>query len=147
MAAARRRAAAQAGRAWPVPDPAARRQRAAVEAAPVPGKINLLLAAESVGALAAVEMHVAGLPWDAAEHERILSQVLGARPVACVPNDTSIRELASAHGVSARIEPHESQPGLPPTVHADGPDEALRAFIRAAHSTLQLACTSAARRE
>ena len=63
-------------------DPVAelRRQRLAVDAAPVPGKLNLLLAAESVGALAAVEMHVAGLPWNAAQHEQILAELLGPRP-------------------------------------------------------------------
>jgi len=64
------------------PDPVAelRRQRAAVDAAPVPGRLMLLLAAESVGALAAAEMRFAGLPWDAERHAAILTEVLGPRP-------------------------------------------------------------------
>lgn len=64
------------------PDPVAelRRQRAAIGAAPVPGKLMLLLAAESVGALAAAEMHFAGLPWDAGRHAALLAEILGPRP-------------------------------------------------------------------
>ncbi|MCU1471987.1 bifunctional 3'-5' exonuclease/DNA polymerase [Amnibacterium sp.] len=55
------------------------RQNAAVEAAPRPGALRLLLAAESAGALAAAEMWHAGLPWRADVHERILEQRLGPR--------------------------------------------------------------------
>ena len=64
------------------PDPVAelRRQRAAIDAAPVPGKLMLLLAAESVGALAAAEMQFAGLPWDVDRHSAILTEILGPRP-------------------------------------------------------------------
>nr|WP_240188909.1 bifunctional 3'-5' exonuclease/DNA polymerase [Nakamurella flavida] len=42
--------------------------------------LRLLVAAESAGALAAVEMTRAGLPWDAAVHGRLLTDALGARP-------------------------------------------------------------------
>ena len=42
--------------------------------------LRLLVAAESAGALAAVEMTRAGLPWDAAVHGRLLSDALGPRP-------------------------------------------------------------------
>jgi DNA polymerase-1 len=64
------------------PDPVAelRRQRTAIDAAPVPGKLMLLLAAESVGALAAAEMQFAGLPWDAERHAATLTEILGPRP-------------------------------------------------------------------
>ena len=56
------------------------RQRAAVRSAAEHGRLELLCAAESAGALVAAEMRAAGLPWDVAEHERILEEVLGPRP-------------------------------------------------------------------
>jgi DNA polymerase-1 len=56
------------------------RQRAALEASDDPARLRLLLAAESAGALIAVEMRTAGLPWDAIEHDRLLTEILGARP-------------------------------------------------------------------
>jgi DNA polymerase-1 len=104
------------------PDPVAelRRQRAAVEAAPIPGKINLLLAAESVGALAAVEMQFAGLPWDAAEHERILAQVLGPRPI-------SGARPAAMEAALARVRAALDDPALNP----DSPVELLKGLQRA----------------
>ncbi|SDD47873.1 DNA polymerase-1 [Sanguibacter gelidistatuariae] len=64
-----------------------RRQRRALAAAAGPGgesesgRLGLLLAAESAGALVAAEMTHSGVPWDAAEHDRILAAVLGKRPV------------------------------------------------------------------
>ncbi|MGR2753479.1 bifunctional 3'-5' exonuclease/DNA polymerase [Agromyces arachidis] len=58
------------------------RQLALAGAAERPGALRLLLAAESAGALIAAELHAAGLPWDRAEHERVLEQALGARPAA-----------------------------------------------------------------
>jgi DNA polymerase-1 len=45
-----------------------------------PGRIGLLLAAESAGALIACEMKAAGLPWKADVHERLLAGLLGERP-------------------------------------------------------------------
>jgi DNA polymerase-1 len=50
------------------------------EALAAPGRLRLLLAAESAGALAAAEMHHAGLPWDATVHDAILREHLGPRP-------------------------------------------------------------------
>lgn len=44
-------------------------------------RLSLLLAAESAGGLIAAEMRAAGLPWDATEHDRILREALGPRPV------------------------------------------------------------------
>ena len=104
------------------PDPVTelRRQRAAVEAAPVPGKINLLLAAESVGALAAAEMQFTGLPWDAAEHERILSGVLGPRPVGGA-------RPALMEEVLAQVRAAIDDPALNP----DSPVELLKGLQRA----------------
>ncbi|WP_235566585.1 bifunctional 3'-5' exonuclease/DNA polymerase [Microbacterium sp. Root61] len=58
------------------------RQRAAVAASTDPARLRLLLAAESAGALIGVELRAAGLPWDAAAHNALLSDTLGPRPVA-----------------------------------------------------------------
>lgn len=56
------------------------RQRAAVAEAAETPRMRLLLAAESVGALIAVELSSAGLPWDAEVHDAILTALLGRRP-------------------------------------------------------------------
>ncbi len=56
------------------------RQQAAIAAHPEPARLTLLAAAESAGALTAVEMQHAGLPWNAAAHDALLTEVLGARP-------------------------------------------------------------------
>jgi DNA polymerase-1 len=65
----------------PDDDPAAelRRQRAAISESAAPSRLALLTAADSVGALVAVELEFAGLPWDPARHDRILSELLGER--------------------------------------------------------------------
>ncbi|WP_369139411.1 bifunctional 3'-5' exonuclease/DNA polymerase [Modestobacter versicolor] len=63
-------------------DPAAEhaRQQAALAASPHRGRLGLLLAAESSGALVAAEMTHAGLPWRADVHDRLLTELLGPRP-------------------------------------------------------------------
>ncbi|GAA1951675.1 bifunctional 3'-5' exonuclease/DNA polymerase [Microbacterium deminutum] len=68
------------------------RQRAAISSSTDPGRLRLLTAAESAGALIAEEMRAAGLPWDAATHDRILTEMLGERPAAGGPPS----KLASA---------------------------------------------------
>jgi len=66
------------------------RQRTAIEGSTDPGRLRLLTAAESAGALVAAELRAAGLPWDTAAHEAILTDVLGERP--------------SAGGIPAKLE-------------------------------------------
>lgn len=56
------------------------RQRDALQGSEDPGRLSLLLAAESAGALVAAELSSAGVPWDSGEHERILEETLGPRP-------------------------------------------------------------------
>lgn len=56
-------------------------QRAAVSGCAEPPRLSRLLAAESAGALVAAEMRFAGLPWSAEAHDRILTGILGPRPV------------------------------------------------------------------
>lgn len=58
------------------------RQMEAVAGASDPGRLRLLLAAESAGGLVAAEMAAAGVPWDVAEHDRILAESLGPRPAS-----------------------------------------------------------------
>ena len=75
---------------FPLEDPADRldpvaehgRQQAALAASTAPGRLGLLLAAESSGALVAAEMTHAGLPWRADVHARLLTELLGPRPSA-----------------------------------------------------------------
>ena len=57
------------------------RQLAAVAASPEADRLGLLLAAESAGALAAAEMTYAGVPWRTDVHERLLTDLLGPRPL------------------------------------------------------------------
>jgi DNA polymerase I len=103
------------------PDPVVelRRQRIAVEESTAPGKLNLLLAAESVGALAAVEMQFAGLPWSRDLHEQILADVLGPRPASGRP--------ARMEAVLAQMRAALDDPALNP----DSPVELLKGLQRA----------------
>jgi DNA polymerase-1 len=63
------------------------RQRDAVAGAADDGRLALLLAAESVGALVAAEMSFVGLPWSASLHDQVLVEILGPR----VPNGRPAR--------------------------------------------------------
>ena len=56
------------------------RQLDAVGGATDPGRLRLLVAAESTGALIAAEMHHDGMPWDVAAHDALLTSLLGPRP-------------------------------------------------------------------
>jgi DNA polymerase-1 len=75
---------------FPLEDPADRldpvaehgRQQAALAASAEAGRLGLLLAAESSGALVAAEMTYAGLPWRADVHDHLLTELLGPRPPA-----------------------------------------------------------------
>lgn len=93
------------------------RQQAAVAAAPEPGRLRLLLAAESVGALIAVEMHADGLPWSRERHDEILTAALGPRPPAGY-RPQALERLA------VEIADHLGSPHLNP----DSPVELLKAL-------------------
>lgn len=56
------------------------RQLATLAASAEAGRLGLLLAAESAGALAAAEMTHAGVPWRVDVHEALLVEQLGPRP-------------------------------------------------------------------
>ena len=96
------------------------RQQAATDSAEDPARLRLLLAAESAGALIAAELQAAGIPWDIAEHDRILTEALGARPS---PGALPARMVQVAAEVRAALGD--------PTVSLDSPPKLLRALHRA----------------
>ncbi|WP_311197773.1 hypothetical protein [Ornithinimicrobium sp. INDO-MA30-4] len=55
-------------------------QQDAILGSPAAGRLSMLVAAESAGALIAAEMSHAGLPWSAQEHDALLTEALGPRP-------------------------------------------------------------------
>lgn len=71
-----------------------RRQRAAIDGSPGAGSLRLLCAAESAGALIAVELHAVGVPWSVETHERILHDELGPRHGGGLP--ARIEQTAAA---------------------------------------------------
>lgn len=97
-----------------------RRQLAALEECEDDGRLRLLLAAESAGALVAAEMRHDGLPWRADVHDALLTELLGPRPAAGARPE---RLAALAVRVAAALD----RPGLNP----DSQPELLRA-LRAA---------------
>lgn len=81
------------------------RQRETTAGAGDEGRLALLLAAESVGALVAAEMRFAGLPWSVEEHDRVLTEMLGpripnARPARLEALVYRLRELLDAPGLN-----------------------------------------------
>ncbi|MFD6568420.1 bifunctional 3'-5' exonuclease/DNA polymerase [Micromonospora profundi] len=85
-----------------------------------PGRFRLLVAAESAGALVAVEMGVVGLPWRAEVHDAVLAELLGEpSPVGGPPR--RLAELATRIADALGVR----------QLHADSPAELLKAFARA----------------
>jgi DNA polymerase-1 len=103
-------------------DPVAelRSQLRAVAGSAAPGRLRLLLAAESAGALLAAEMHADGMPWDAGVHDRLLTGLLGPRP----PAGARPKRLAD---LVEEVRQALDRPGLNP----DSQPELLRALRRA----------------
>jgi len=97
-----------------------RLQREAVASSTDPNRINLLLAAESAGALVAAEMRFAGLPWSADVHDRILSGLLGPRPR---PGERPAKLAALLQRIREALGALELNP--------DSPVELLKALNRA----------------
>ncbi|MFD7308495.1 bifunctional 3'-5' exonuclease/DNA polymerase [Promicromonospora sp. NPDC059942] len=83
-----------------------------------PGRLRLLLAAESAGALAAAEMHHAGLPWRGDIHDEILTDALGPRPR---PGVRPAKLEALAQQIRAALD-------APPTLNPDSHQDLLRAM-------------------
>jgi DNA polymerase-1 len=110
---------------FPLADPADRldpvaehdRQQAVSAASAQRGRLALLLAAESSGALVAAEMTHVGLPWRAHVHERLLTDALGPRPPAGV-RPPVLERLAAEVRAALRA----------PALNPDSPGELLRAL-------------------
>jgi DNA polymerase-1 len=110
---------------FPLEDPADRldpvaelaRQQAALGASAERRRLGLLIAAESSGALVAAEMTHAGLPWRADVHERLLTELLGPRPVAGQRPAVLERLLGEIRTAFAA-----------PALNPDSPGELLRAL-------------------
>ncbi|SDL30808.1 bifunctional 3'-5' exonuclease/DNA polymerase [Microbacterium azadirachtae] len=86
------------------------RQREALRRAP-DGRLALLCAAESTGALVAEEMTAAGLPWSTAVHEGLLAEALGPRPV---PGARPARMAELAVTIATTLEDPSLNPDSPP---------------------------------
>ena len=86
-----------------------------------PRRFALLVAVESAGALAAVEMSHDGLPWRPDEHDRILTGLLGPRP----PEGQRPRVLAELVDRIGRAVGHDVNP--------DSPAQVLRAMAWVGH--------------
>ncbi len=104
-------------------DPVAelRDQLATVAAADGPdaaGRLRLLLAGESAGALVAAEMHHAGVPWRADVHDAILSNELGPRPR---PGERPARMEELVARIRAALD-------APPTLNPDSHPDLLKAL-------------------
>jgi DNA polymerase-1 len=96
-----------------------RHQQARIDATADPARFRFLVAAESAGALLAVEMGAAGLPWRADIHDGLLRELLGEpSPMGGPP-----RRLAE---LSAGIT--EAFGGQ--RIHPESPAEVLRALQR-----------------
>ncbi|MGH3242113.1 MAG: bifunctional 3'-5' exonuclease/DNA polymerase, partial [Spirillospora sp.] len=99
----------------------------------------LLAAAESAGALVAAEMGHDGLPWSADEHDALLTELLGPRPVGGL-RPRKLQDLADR--INAAFGPPSSSPHPPPSnrraplgprvhVNPDSPAQILKAFASA----------------
>ena len=89
------------------------RQLAAVAHSPEAGRLRLLLAAESSGALVAAEMTHVGVPWRAEVHARLLADLLGPRPLRGARPaglEALVDQIRTAFGVPA-LNP-DSRPEL-----------------------------------
>lgn len=91
--------------------------------APTPRDLALLAAAESAGALAAVEMRHTGLPWNAAAHDALLTELLGPRPQTPGERPERLRALA--------LEVEQLLGAAPGTIPLDSPPELVKALRRA----------------
>ena len=88
-----------------------------------PGKFGALVAAESAGELVAAEMTLAGMPWRADVHNRLLADMLGPRPPAVLAGTRPARLAELAAQISAALG------GRP--VNPDSPTQLVKALAAA----------------
>lgn len=97
-----------------------RAQRKAIGVSGESGRLGLLVAAESAGALVASEMYFAGLPLRAELHEKMLAELLGPRPAPGM-------RPARLEALLAKVRVALQSPELNP----DSPSELLKALRQA----------------
>ncbi|ROS54515.1 bifunctional 3'-5' exonuclease/DNA polymerase [Frigoribacterium sp. PhB24] len=104
-----------------LPDPAGEfhAQREAVESSPTRGRLELLVTAESTGALIAAEMRHRGIPWSARVHDELLTSALGPRPT---PGERPARMRAALDEVRRALDA--------PDLNPDSPAELIKALNR-----------------
>lgn len=83
-------------------------------------RLQLLLAAESAGALIAAEMQFTGIPWRVDLHEKLLEEALGPRPAGT-------QRPAKMEALAAELR---AKLGVP-SVNLDSPQDLMRALHRA----------------
>ncbi len=88
-----------------------------------PARFAALVAAESAGELAATEMNLAGMPWRADMHDKLLTEMLGPRPPAALAGTRPARLAELAGQISAALG------GRP--VNPDSPTQLVRALAAA----------------
>ncbi|MEU9888403.1 bifunctional 3'-5' exonuclease/DNA polymerase [Sphaerisporangium sp. NPDC051011] len=81
-----------------------------------PARFRLLVAAESAGALIAAEMSHEGMPWREDVHDRLLTELLGPRPIHGM-RPAKLQALADQIGAAFGT-----------TVNPDSPQQILKAF-------------------
>jgi len=97
-----------------------RRQGAAIASSTNPGALRLLCAAESAGALIAVELHAAGVPWSTAAHEELLEAELGPRRGGGLPATIERTAEAVRTALGDPAASLDSQPRLLRSLHRAG---------------------------
>ncbi len=96
------------------------RQEEAVAGSADPGRLRLLLAAESAGSLVAAELRAAGLPWDEARHDALLREQLGERGAGGMPSRIAAAATAVREALGDPAASLDSQPKLLRALHRAG---------------------------
>jgi DNA polymerase-1 len=98
-----------------------------------PGRLGLLVAAESAGGLVAAEMSLDGLPWRPEVHDALLTEMLGSKPALPGQRPARLAELAARF--AAAFEAGQVAPGgraghggRARPVNPDSPAQVLQAF-------------------
>ncbi len=103
-------------------------QLAGIAADEHPGRLGLLVAAESAGALAAAEMTLAGLPWRADVHDAFLTELLGRRPAAGGAGRSGAVQPARPAKLAELASQISAAFGSRRPVNPDSPAQILRAL-------------------
>lgn len=95
-------------------------QKTAIHSSTHPGRLTLLLIAESAGALVAAEMQYVGIPWREHLHRRLLNDLLGPEP-------TNHARPEKLEALAGQLRTALNAPALNP----DSPQDLIKALHRA----------------